>query len=308
MNKNIPILSGLLLLQLVFAGVLFSTDSDQGGNDESKFLVNINSNELSQIKIIDSDAQLVFSNLGSKWRLEGYPELELLNNKVKSLTEDLSSTKVTWPITRTHSSHERFKVASDQFEKKVVFSDKDGNEQTLLLGNAPNFKQLYVRNVNQDDVFSIEYSNYQLSTDADDWLDKSLLAINDISKISHAAINLEKGNDNWQVAPPSTLADQQTIDTTSIENFVNQLTTLSVSGIAEDSINASNKLTVHDQQGNKFVYFFASNDEQYFVKREDIDQWFTIAQLNFETLANLSFDKFIFTPVKQKEAVGKASN
>ncbi len=308
MNKHITILSGLLLLQLVIAGVLFSGNSSMDENASTKLLANINSNELSRVKIIDGDAQLALSKLKGNWRLERYPELDLLDNKIKSITDELASTNVSWPIARTQSSHERFKVASDKFEKQVVFTDKGGKEHILLLGNSPSFKQLYARNFAQDDVFSIEYSAYQLSADVDDWFDKSLLALDGVSKISHSAINIEKADDNWQLAAPSTLTDQQTLDTASIEGFVNQISTLSVTGIAEGSIDATNKLTIHDEQKNEFVYFFASNDEHYFVKREDINQWFSIEKSKFETLANLSLDKFISTPEDQKEEIGKASD
>ena len=301
MSKHITTLSALFLLQLIIAGLLFSTNSGMQSNINPQSLVHMDKNELNQIQIIAKDTELILTKHEGDWRLKEYPELPLLASKITSLTSELTDTQVTWPVTRTASSHERFKVAEDNFEKRIVFTDKNNNKHELLLGESPSYKQLYVRDADGDEVFSIEYSAYQLSTKASDWLDKSLLSINGISKVSHSSVNLEKHDNEWQLTSPTKLNDQQSLNTESITDLVNQLTSLTVSGIAEETYEATNKLIIHDDKNTEYIYSFAANNDNYFVKRNDINQWFTIPKLKFETLANVSVDKFISETSEQEE-------
>ena len=300
MSKNIIMLSGLLVLQLVITGILFSTESSIQGNNDIKPLVNLNNSELNKVKIIDGDKELTLTKLVDKWQLEDYPELELQDNKVRSITNELATIQVSWPVTSTPSSHERFKVTDSNFEKQVTFTGNGGNHQTLYLGKTPSYKQLYARNVEQNDVFSIEYSGYQVSADVGDWLDKSQLSVDNISKIKHSVINLEKKEESWQLAPPSSLGEQQALDTSSIEEFVNQLNSLSISDIADGVIEPTNTLTISDDKGNQYVYSFASNEKSYFVQRDDIKQWFTLSKPKYEQLANLSLEQFILKTEKKR--------
>lgn len=301
MNNKILVLAALLSLQLALAGVMFLGDTKASHNQASRLLVDLDGNKLNQIKITEGDATLSLIKVNNRWQLADYPELELLESKVGALADVLVATKVSWPVTSTSTSHERFKVTKDDFEKRVVFADKEGNEQTLLLGNSPSFKQLYARNLNADEVYSIEFSAYQLSNAPDDWLDKSMLSIDSISQIKHSEINLTKSDKSWQLAAPSPLSEKQSLDETYIEDFVNQLTNLSVSGIAQSTPQATNTLTVINEQNTQYVFSFASDQENYFVKRNDIDQWFRLTKSKYEDLANLSLDKFTLKEVAQQE-------
>ncbi|GLX77321.1 hypothetical protein tinsulaeT_06610 [Thalassotalea insulae] len=293
MNKHITLLSALFLLQLVVTGLLFSADSAMENTNVSQALVSMKQDELNKVQIIAENTELTLIKRNDRWRLEGYPKLPLAESKVAAVTDKLIRSQVTWPVTNTQSSHERFKVANDSFEKHIIYTDSSGERQALLLGKSPSFKQLYVRNSEQDEVFSIEFSAYQLSTEIDDWLDKTLLSVDGISQISHAAISLAKRDEKWQLVPPSTLGEQQTLDSENIQELVNQLTSLSVSGLANNTPKPVDKLIVHDDQGQEYIYSFASNEDSYFVKREDINQWFTLSKRKFDKLANLSLDKFI---------------
>jgi hypothetical protein len=301
MNKHIPLLSAFLVLQLVIAGFLFSANPAMDNVSVQKPLLTINSDAISQIKVIEDDGEISFVQKDNEWQLDGYSELILQKNKLSALTSELANLQVTWPVTSTTSSHERFNLTEDNFEKQIIFSDKDGNEQVLLLGKSPSYKQLYVRDITDNDVYSIKFSAYQVSADVNNWFDKSMLAIDSISKINHSQVNLAKVDEDWQLTPPSALAEQQSLDSGSIEDFINQLTSLSVTGLATESLQATNTLTVLNDQDEKFVYRFAENSDSYFVKRDDIEHWFTLPKAKFEQLANLTLNQFTAQPDNNKE-------
>lgn len=305
MNKHIPLLSAFFVLQLVIAVFLFSANSAMDEAIEQKPLLTINTDAIKKIKIIEDDEQLTFIQKDNQWQLDGYSALVLQKNKLSALTSELANLHVSWPVTRTTSSHERFNLTQDNVEKQVIFSDDNGNEQVLLLGKSPSYKQLYVRDVTDNDVYSIKFSTYQLSSDVNNWFDRSMLSIDSINKISHSQVNLAKTDEGWQLLPPSTLDKQQALDTTSIENFINQLTSLSVTGLASETLQATNTLTVHNDQDEKFVYSFAENSDNYFVKRDDIDYWFTLPKFKFEQIAQLSLNQF--TLAKNSDGEDKAT-
>ncbi|QBG35546.1 DUF4340 domain-containing protein [Litorilituus sediminis] len=293
MNKQILILTAFLTLQLALAGILFFNDSNAMSRVESRLLVDVGANKLNKISITEGEETLSLIKENDRWQLESYPEITLANSKVDALTNQLANTQVSWPVTRTENSHERFKVSANDFEKQVEFTDSDGHKHTVLLGKSPSFKQLYARNLADNDVYAIEYSAYQVNVDPDSWLDKSMLSIDSIKEIKHSVVNLTKHEQSWQLAPPSALDKQQALDESSVEDFVNQLTNLSVSGIAKKTPTATNTLMVKNEQDRQYVFSFAADEQSYFVKRDDVNQWFTLAKPKYEALAKLSLDKFV---------------
>ncbi len=305
MKQYTSLLSVILLIQLVITGLLFSADSNMD-DVSARVLLNVNESDLDKIQIIEDNDELTLIKREGSWRLEKYPELPIVDEKIAALTNDLANMHVTWPITSTKSSHERFKVTQENFNKHIVFTNTYGNSQALLLGASPGFKQLYARNIQEDDVFTIEYSAYQLSTEENNWLDKSLLSVHGINKISHPVINLAKKEKKWQLTKPAVLKEQQALDTENITDLANQLTRLSVSGIANESYEATNQLVIYDEKNKEYIYSFASQDDGYFVKRNDIDQWFTLSKFNFEQFTNLSLDKFITENHEQTEGEKQA--
>ncbi|GHF01035.1 DUF4340 domain-containing protein [Thalassotalea profundi] len=301
MNKQILVLTAFLTLQLALAGILFFNNSNVMSSVESRFLIAVDTNKLNKIRITEGNETLSLIKENERWQLEDYPTITLVKSKVDAITNQLINTQVSWPVTSTKNSHERFKVSTNSFEKQVEFTDIEGHKQTLLLGKSPSFKQLYARNLADDDVYSIGYSPYQINVDPDNWLDKTMLSIDSIKEISHSLVNLTKNEDSWQLAPPSALDKQLALNESSVEDFVNQLTNLSVSGIANKAPNATNTLTVTNDQNTQYVFSFAADEENYFVKRGDISQWFTLAKPKYEALANLSLDKFISEQSPQEE-------
>ena len=301
MNKQILVLTAFLTLQIALAGILFFNDSNVMSSVESTLLVEVNSKKLNKISITEGDETLSLIKENERWQLENHPEITLVNSKVDAIANQLANTQVSWPVTSTENSHERFKVSANDFEKQVEFTDSYGNKQTLLLGKSPSFKQLYARNLADNDVYSIEYSAYQVNIDPDSWFDKSMLSIDSIKEINHSVINLTKNEESWQLAPPSALDKKQALDESSVEDLVNQLTNLSVSGIAKKTPTATNTLAVRNEQNTKYVFSFAEDEESYFVKREDINQWFTLAKPKYEALANLSLDKFVLEEEQLEE-------
>ncbi|MDE3274044.1 DUF4340 domain-containing protein, partial [Pseudoalteromonas sp. G4] len=193
MNKAVTILSMVLGAQVILAGALFYNGQNSFETQAPVSLLSLEQHAINEITLKEGDNEkpLTLVKNGENWHLAEYPNLPLLDYKVSALTDTLINSKVNWPVSRTEASHERFKVADDNFEKRITYKLGD-DEVDILLGESPSFKKLYVRNGDNNDVFTIEFSGYQLSVDKNDWLSKSLLSVKDISEISQAGLAFEK--------------------------------------------------------------------------------------------------------------------
>lgn len=277
MNKAVTILSVVLGAQVILAGALFYNGQNSFETQTPVSLLSLEQQTINEITLQegDNDKPLTLVKNGEDWHLADYPNLPLLNYKVSALTDTLINNKVNWPVSRTQASHERFKVADDNFEKRITYKLGD-DEVDILLGESPSFKKLYVRNGDNNDVFTIEFSGYQLSVDKNDWLSKSLLSVKDISEISQAGLAFEKiqvqqdgdlgeraeplkntsvdksavlpdiinakassktsVETTWQVKAPAKLPEGQTLDTERIDELLAQFSSLTVTAIAEQEI------------------------------------------------------------------------
>lgn len=277
MNKAVTILSVVLGAQVILAGALFYNGQNSFETQAPVSLLSLEQQAINEITLQegDNDKPLTLVKNGENWHLADYPNLPLLDYKVSALTDTLINSKVNWPVSRTQASHERFKVADDNFEKRITYKLGD-DEVDVLLGESPSFKKLYARNGDNNDVFTIEFSGYQLSVDKNDWLNKSLLSVKDISEISQAGFAFEKAQVQqdadldehtesvkntsadksavlpdiikanassktdvetiWQVKAPAKLPEGQTLDTERIDELLEQFSSLTITAIAEQEI------------------------------------------------------------------------
>ncbi|WP_105172242.1 DUF4340 domain-containing protein [Pseudoalteromonas sp. T1lg24] len=335
MNKAVTILSMVLGAQVILAGALFYNGQNSFETQTPVSLLSLEQQTINEITLQegDNDKPLTLVKNGEDWHLADYPNLPLLDYKVSALTDTLINSKVNWPVSRTQASHERFKVADDNFEKRIIYKLGD-DEVDILLGESPSFKKLYVRNGDNNDVFTIEFSGYQLSVDKNDWLSKSLLSVKDISEISQAGLAFEKTqvkqdadldkrtesiadksavlpdiiNANassktgvetiWQVKAPAKLPEGQTLNTERIDELLAQFSSLTVTAIAEPEIvfTEIEKLSVKDADGKLFDFEFAQHEDSYYVKRSDFAHWFSLGKAQFDNLAKINANDFFITP------------
>ncbi len=292
MNKYLTMLTALFFLQLSIAGLLLA----DGGYDESEVtaqkLISIDPDTLNEIKITAPSSEIVLTKVAQRWQLKEYPDLQIVQDKVRALTNKLANINVSWPVTSTQNSHQRFKVTDNHFEKQLSVKNTAGVTQTLLLGDSPSYKSIYARNADNNEVYSIEFNAYQLNTQINDWLDKSLLSINEVTNISHTEVSLQKANDSWQLTTPATLPEAHSLDQARIEKLVAHLQGLTVTKVSEltPAGNDHEQLTVSNAKGQQFTYSFANEDEQYLVSRNDYNYWFTLPKTQFEPLAQLSVE------------------
>ncbi|NOU51457.1 DUF4340 domain-containing protein [Pseudoalteromonas sp. JBTF-M23] len=290
MSKYLNSLFALLALQLTVAGWLYFKDAQQGEFVTTPILA-VDSQRITEVEISEGDKQLVLSKQEGEWHLSDYPQLALNASNVDSVINQLSALKAVWPVADSKASHTRFNVADDNFAKQVTYTLSDGTKHTLLLGKSPSFKKLYVRNSEQDNVYSVEFSAYQVSADENTWLDKSLLAVSDITRIEHNTLVLEKQEEKWQLATTITPQNrEQEIDSQKVQNVANTISGLRVIAISQAQLEQSEQLSVLGNNDKQYQFAFAEQNDKHFVKRGDMPYWFEVSKASYDTLANVQLD------------------
>ncbi|MCX4029250.1 DUF4340 domain-containing protein [Endozoicomonas sp. SM1973] len=297
-------LTGLLAIQLVLvAGLFWSNEYQQQQNIQQR-LFSFKQADVNKVVISDSDNSVSISKVNGQWLLPDVANLPANVDKLTDVLAKLKSIQTGWPVATTTSSHERFEVSEDKFQRQVQLYQGDKLVGELLVGTSPGFRKVHIRKPEEDVVYTAKLNSYELPAKGDDWLDKSLLAAGGVDKIKSikgADYYLEKSGDSWTFAiNKQPLLSSETIDTKLDVEKAKQLaktfTNFQVQGVAKSPPKADNTdnkqvtIEVVTEKGS-FSYQLTTVKDKYFAKRSDIDQTFTISKYDYERIAQIGLSQ-----------------
>jgi hypothetical protein len=278
MSSRIPLLAALLAAQLAIIALVFLLRGNDAATDSAVFL-DFEPALVDRVSIADGDgdvAVLVRRAEGDDggWELEGGHPADSV--KIDDLLEDLASLKAPWPVATTTQSAQRFEVTGEDYQRHVVFSAADKPVADFYLGTSPGYRRVHARREAADEVFSIDFSNYQAPTAADDWLDKSLLAAaGEITSVARV--------DAWQAARSEEgwLIDAEAADSDAVDQLVDSLTSLRVMGPTEEPGEPQFELEVTDADGVvRYSISQVADEEEFVIASDRRDGHFRLASYN----------------------------
>lgn len=178
MGKTLGLLAALLLAQLALAAFLFMRGSNFGAVQPDAPLIAFDPAVVDRVTIQDgTGAQVELVNREGQWRLPGHFDFPASNAKVEALLKDLQGLRTRLPASTSPEAFTRFKVAADQFERRIDLRQGDQELAVLYLGDSPGFKRLFARGGQGEAVFEVAYAAHQAGVKANDWTDKGLFAL-----------------------------------------------------------------------------------------------------------------------------------
>lgn len=272
MTNRIPLLTGLLVVQLLLVGIVLL----RGGEEQTAgALLDFDASEVSSLTIEDGEGNRVelLSTDGS-WRVNGVPAD---SNKITGVIDSLTSGSAGWPVATSESSQARFEVTADAFQRRVRFAGASGELAVLYIGTSPGFRRVHARTEGDDAVFSINFGIHELPVDGDDWLNKQLFRTEEISSVvfpGGQTLTMD-GEGTWTL-------DGQPVDATATDEYVGRIARLSVLGFADPStregLGEPQAVSVEDGQGRHTLSFrFDEAEDEYVLTSDRIEGAFTVA-------------------------------
>ena len=297
MNERMGWLGGLLAAQLlIVAGLLVGgvTGSDAG---TERFLA-FDPAAVTKFTVAEADEAVLVRREGegddAAWRLEG--GLPADGGKARELLDKFADMAAPWPVATSSDSAERFEVTESNHQRRLTLESEEGVLADFFLGTSPGYRRVHARAAGEDEVYSLDFSNYEAPTDADQWLDKTLLAsVGEPSSIAlEGAWRLAKSGDQW-------LLDDAPADAEAADRLAGRFKDLRVLGIvsnpaaegdeeaegdeAADEEQATSLFIVADNQGeHRLTLFHDEQEDDYGITSSRIEGRFELAAYIAEQL------------------------
>lgn len=293
-------LAGLLAAQLVLALVVFREDATRDRATERQPLLPVAASEVDRIVIGHGDERAELVRDGTHWQLPGLAGLPAAAAKVSDELGRIAAIETGWPVADTNSSHTRFEVADEGAQRHVQLYRGDGLVADFYLGTSPGFRKVHLRRAGGDAVFAVALSVNDLPARSADWLDRSLLAVAEPTRIAGRDYTLARSaQDRWVLSSPSAggQSSPPTLDETRVGQLVNALANLQVQAVADAPAQPGDAmvLQVESPEGKLEFSFYGAGDE-YYVRRSDIDRLFSLSRYDYDRIAGVGLDQLVATP------------
>ncbi|WP_066961178.1 DUF4340 domain-containing protein [Microbulbifer sp. Q7] len=302
--KNLQMaLSGVLALQLVLAaGLFWESSSRQQAQAQSTPLVQAETDALQRLEIVGEKESVTLVKQEDQWQLPGLHDLPVDRDKLDTLLEKLNALKGTWPIATSNSARERFEVAEDKFRKRLKLYTAEGDDPALELfvGTSPGFRKVHVRRAGDDAIYAVELNSFDLPSTADNWLDKTLLAAGDLTRIQGPDYTLEKSEDGWAFAADNG-EETPAVDPGKARELATALEKLRITKAVDEAPEVEATEFVVKAGNGERRYHFASADDKYYVRRDDRDQLFETAKYDFDRVMDKRHQDLVLVEREDEE-------
>ncbi|MEM7099512.1 MAG: DUF4340 domain-containing protein [Pseudomonadota bacterium] len=296
MQKNIGILGGVAIVQLLL--VAWFWFGSPGTDDAADNLLVFSQSGVTKLRVSDGESATTVLKEGERWLVDGAQADE---KKVTEVLDKLAQLTAPWPVAATTGSAERFEVTEANHQRHIQLYVGDDLAGELYLGTSPGYQRVHARRADDDNIYSIKLSNYELGTGLDAWLDKTLMAVDGEidaltftdTKDAGTQTSIKKTADasaGWEV-------NGVVADPTKIETYVNRFGNLRVLGLAEQTLVESAELvaTIELTSGGEEVVYdllgvLAAEPESpdavsdYLIRREGIEHTYRLATYVAEQL------------------------
>jgi len=284
MKKNSKlILGGVLAAQLVLSAGLFVTELRSSAGAEPVPLLGFDRNEVDRIVMDDRTNEVVITKVGDGWQLPDLETLEANSSKIDTLFNNLSGLNTRWPVVASQSGRQRFEVEESNYQRKLSFYQGDKLLGSYYFGTSPGFRRTHVRRDGEGEVYVVAFNNFDLPTDDNDWLEKTLLAVKEPTRIEGEDYTLIKEGENWQLAD---VTDAPSLKQSEVDALARSWRSLRVMRVAESEVPEDatvNTVKVASSEG-EWTYTFSKGKDTCFVQRSGLDTRFTVTLADCDKL------------------------
>lgn len=233
MTRRNQILLGVLVIQLVLAGIVFWPRQPATATGQPLF-ADIAATEINSLTLTSSQGDTIrLAKVDGNWVLPDADNYAVETDKVTALLDKLADLTPTRLVTQTDASHKRLKVAANDYNAQVAFETTDGSQYQLYVGSMAGYGATHVRANSDETVYLVNnLSPSDASARAAAWIDTSYFSVN---RDEVVAIQLENANGRLEFAKDPTgtwmmagLTAAETLDQSKVTSLLSSVSSITM--------------------------------------------------------------------------------
>lgn len=283
MKQNVLI--GLFVLQVIIIALLLVSKS--GGVQSPEAFLEFELASVDRFVIASTDETIELSKEGEQWVLpDGNPAD---GEKVDRVIGKLADSGADWPVAKTQSAAKRFEVTDSTFQKHIsIYSGKDMLVD-VYLGTSPTFRKVHARLSKRNEIYSIEFSNYEAGTSPSSWLDKTLLqpsgSIQSFERVG--AYKLVQDDGSW------TTEVEAELDESKVRSYMDRFESLTVFELSDNELadaTSTTEFVIEDDDGAFLltIYHFETANDWVAVSDRRRSQYGVASYIGSELVKDLA--------------------
>jgi len=299
MRNPIVKLGALLLLQLLLVVAVWSGDTGLSNPEPGAPLFDLKGVTPQRITLEGPEGEkLRLERRDGQWQLPelaGYPADQ---SRVKRLLERLGALKQGMPLALSEAAQQRFRVASDRFERRLTLEADGKTLARLYLGDSQGAGRAALRREEDSAIYSAKLPSYELPLDLQAWEEKSVLTFDRKKlvaitlsglELSRSQAQGESGTGKWQA---SALKEGERLDPEAVEELVGKLAGLRIDSVLGREVKPEYQidkplleLTLRFTDGASRDYLLAKDKEgNHLLKSSSRAEYFRLASYLAEPL------------------------
>ena len=183
MRRTIPVLAGLLGLQLLLAALLgIRTDPLRGSAPDLPLLPgpvvaadHVVLESASAPGEPPETTRIELSRHGTGWTMDSYFGAPALASRVDAMLGRLAGLKRGLPITTSAAALQRFRVADQDYARRITLGQAGKTLGSVYLGNSAGVRSVDARAGADRVVYAVDYATYEIPIQPQEWFDGDLL-------------------------------------------------------------------------------------------------------------------------------------
>lgn len=317
MSSNVKLLSLILVLQLGVSLWIYSGTDKLSTFVPNAKLVEFENKDLKKIILSNAtteedrrvvkDIQLLKEGELWKVKIKDNFSFEADKEKVNSLISKIKNFKKPLPVATTKSSFSKLNLKEDNFEKKITLNTESRSKE-ILIGSQAGFKEVYIRNKDDNNSYSVSFDTYELEFDPLKWINTDILKLKfeDIKSLELKDLKLIKEENSFKLADDKEL----TLDQQKVTSLIKSIANLTINSVVvkDKTKMKAGVLSVRIKTDNKEVEYslYENNETEYNLSASNMPYVFTVLKAPIDKMMEYTKEKLKAEDKPEADVVVKA--
>lgn len=319
MERILFLLGGLLALVVVIAITVTNYEVGRRNSKAPPAILALDAAQVDRIVITGAEREeIALQRRDGGWTLPGLAGFPADREKVGDMLAHLLAIREDFPVEAEPGELSGFKVAENDFERRITLAGGGKTLATLYLGTPEGPRQSHARRADQEKVYAVAFGLFEAPVTQADWIDKDLLQLpqEDIAAIQVNGLHLVaaiagSGDSPWQL---DGAGPQDSLDPAAAARLAGRLAGLRIDAVlgrepeAGDGLDAPQlRLSVNLRDGSRIDYRlgYGATTGLYTLKVSSRPEYFRLSGYQAHQLIETSRREVLLAPPNRHAAAAQ---